>query len=135
MSWFPPFPDLVTAAVDRVQLDPEVIGDGASVSTILPDPLVLPAVTVRRIGGVEIDPVLDAPVLSVQVRADTELDAERIARSVRHTLMTWPCGAQPPGMTVVKVRGQTGPAAIPDDERAEPIPRVVMALRVIVRAA
>lgn len=119
--WFVEFGDIVTATVQYLRAGLA----GVDVSTKLSDPLTLPAVQVRRIGGSEVDPTVDRPLLSVHAYDRTEMAVDALARRVRHLMLGFPHAPQPAGMQVTKVVGQGGPASVPDVDRGEPIYHVV----------
>lgn len=117
MTWQPPrvvFPDteLVLCEVlrDALGARPEPYATGVYVGNTTPRPRRDRMVTVRRDGGSQVDGLLEAAQVGVNVWATTEQEVNALTRLVRALL--W---ASSTGKPICRVEDISGPVAIPDE--------------------
>lgn len=108
-------------------LDPAFV---VPVRTTVPDPRPAKFVTVRRQGGVAVNPVTDGALLTVEAWAEDEYDAEALLQAVRRKLHEWPYATQGPH-AVYRVIEVGGPANLPDPDSEQP--RYTMLVQVLIR--
>lgn len=117
MTWQPPqvvFPDtelLLTGLLRQaLAARPEPYAADVYVGNTVPNPRRSRMVTIRRDGGIVTEGLLDAAQVGVNVWAETDQDANDLARLVRALL--W---ASPDGKPITRVEDISGPVSIADD--------------------
>lgn len=102
---------LRTAFIGRV----EVFLAGAVVGNFIPSPRPDRYVSVRRVGGVQVHPTVDLPLVDVQTWAPTWEEAHDLAAWCRAALYTMQLSTP-----VYRIRDFTGPTSVPDPLSDQP---------------
>ena len=117
MTWQPPrvvFPDVELVLCDRLRdalnTRPEAYAADVYEGTTVPNPRRPRMVTIRRDGGSNVEGLLEAAQVGVNVWAATERDVNDLARLTRALLWATPTGAP-----ITRVDDVSGPIAIADE--------------------
>ncbi len=103
---------------------------GSRIATTLPARPVYPAVLVTRVGGNEIWPALDVPVISVDVYGTDKANAAAVMATVRGALLAIASDTVA-GCVLVSAVEESGPQWIPDTIVPVPVPRYNARFRII----
>lgn len=113
------YPDAALAAVTAIRDGLTARSSTATVGTLVPNPRPSLFVTVRRIGGVRRNLVVDAAQLSVECWGPSEQAAQDLAQLCRG-LIHGAEGSNQGGTAVYYVAEVGGPALLPDPESEQP---------------
>ncbi|MGW3569074.1 phage tail termination protein [Streptomyces sp. NPDC000941] len=110
----------------------------ATVGTLIPDPMPLPFVLARPIGGAAVDMrFLARAVVDVQTWAETDRDAEDLAAAARAALVTaWRQQVVVPGVgSVGWLAERAAPVLLPDEHTGDGVYRYQAAYELTIRPA
>jgi hypothetical protein len=110
----------------------------ATVGTLIPDPMPLPFVLARPIGGAAVDMrFLARAVVDVQTWAETDRDAETLAAAARAALVTaWRTQAVIPGAGSIGWLGErAAPSLLPDENAPDGVYRYQATYELTMRPA
>ena len=108
-----------TAQISAVHLMRSLAPSGTHVGTFYPRDATGPVVVVQRMGGVMVNRITDGATITVQVYADTQGEAERLAGILRNGLLegVWPGTRTRDGHLLRGWREYAGPARYTDPDR------------------
>ena len=109
------FPDATLATVTLLRSGLTALASTATVGAIVPNPRELPFVTVRRLGGVKRNLVVDSATVTVECWAAQDEDAHDLAqlcRALIHAAQGTTVGA----VQVYQTAEIGGPASLPDPD-------------------
>jgi hypothetical protein len=114
------FPSAEAACVAYLKVELAARGETATVATKVPAQRPARLVRVRRLGGVRYDVITDAPMVSFDCWAATEVDAEALASVVRALVASIPDRDVPGGVVCCDVEEGGGPVNQPDPDTNYP---------------
>lgn len=124
------FPSETDALIVYLREQLEELADGAEVHARIPNPRPARFVTLRRIGGVRTNLVIDTATIVVEAWGDDE-DAARDLANLARALLHAAAGTTQSGVRIYRVGEFGGPANLPDPDSDQA--RFVFTLTVGVR--